>query len=88
MPPELRTIVEAEGFRPKFRKVVPHPRYLDQLLDAAIFALARDPERTGTRFRETGLWVMEANLRPLGIRLLLFYTFDDQTVTLHDAYQR
>jgi hypothetical protein len=88
MTPELRTVVEAEGFRPKFRKVVPHPRYLDQLLEAAIFALARDPERAGVRVRNTGLWVMDADLQPLGIRLLLFYTFDDQKVTLHDAYQR
>lgn len=83
-----REIIEDPTFTPRFRQIVPNPQLLDELLTGVMWALARAPELTGRRIGTTGLWVTEAELPPLKTSILIYYSFDDTSVTLHYAEVR
>lgn len=83
-----REVIEDPTFTPRFRQIVPNPQLLDELLTGVTWALARAPELTGRRISTTGLWVTEAELPLLKTSILIYYSFDDTTVTLHYAEVR
>ncbi len=82
----IRGITEDHDFYHQIRQIVPDPRLRDDLLQATYFTLARQPV-SGTHIAH-GIWAIAVDLLPIGTSIVIYYTFDDQNVILHQAFAR
>ncbi len=82
----VRTIIHEHRFYEDALAIVGSTRLLDRALDPIELALAQAPER-GT-YVGNGVWSVTTEVRPLGVRLAIYDTFDESTVTLHRALRR
>lgn len=76
-----RTIIESEAYLSEKMAFHDDPRVVDDLLEGALFILARSPE-AGHRIQGTPLWGIKLG-RWLSVPpSTMFYHFDESSVTL------
>ena len=80
MPPQHRRIDQTDGFTNEFRAIrAKHPR-AKEFLDGVLFILKRDPSEG---YKWGSLWSLSSVRGAADLPLLtVFYTFDDDRVTL------
>lgn len=85
MPRNLRKIVETSRFKKEFRAIrAKHPR-ATEFLDGARFVLERAPSQG---YEWGPVWCLSSVREARGLPLLMvLYTFDDETVTLHSIVE-
>lgn len=82
----VRGITEDPDFYRQMRQMIPDPYLLDSVLQGIYWQLARLPT-SGVHIAH-GIWAIACNPPPLGKRIAIYYSFDQQRVTLHMALRR
>jgi hypothetical protein len=74
-------IVEEERFRLELQQIIPKAPDADDFVEGAKWALARSPE-IGRRIGTSIVWFLAMAKRPNLLPIILYYTFDEETVNL------
>jgi plasmid stabilization system protein ParE len=77
----LRTVVCEHKFEAELKKIEPSARRADELIEGAIWVLARNP-KCGRNVPGTSVWCVFSRDVPKGRELGIFYTFNASHVIL------
>lgn len=81
---KYREVAEDPAFAASLRKIVPDARRADEFIDGTKWTLARDP----TFGKPTGpaglVWTIDTDPSAGTPQLTVYYSWDDETVSLHD----
>lgn len=81
--PHFRTIIESEEFRRERDSLGIEPRLMDEALEGLTWVIARLPE-WGRRIGNTPVHAISLEIPEDEIQGVVYYTFNEQEVTLQD----
>jgi hypothetical protein len=78
---KLRTIIESHRFSHELKEIIKDAPAADDFVFGAKHKLARSPEE-GKRIGQTHVWFLPMVEQPNLMPVVLYYTFDDESVML------